>query len=177
MARIFAFARQRGLRSNSKGKFLRKLPLTPKIIKNWPSVKSSTPDRNLTFIYHLGWYQDRLKLQYKNQLLSGAVSRESLESKGKSSFPMASGTDLRCSKGRPSITESVLLFELGSICSTSHGFGLVLIFAFARQRGLRSDSKGKSLRKLPRRPRFIKNRPSVKSSTSDRNITFIYHSG
>ena len=27
----FAFARQRGLRSNSKGKFLRKLPLTSKI--------------------------------------------------------------------------------------------------------------------------------------------------
>ena len=33
MAIIFAFARQRGLRSNSKGKFLRKLPRTPKIIK------------------------------------------------------------------------------------------------------------------------------------------------
>ena len=42
MALIFAFARQRGLRSNSKGKFLRKLPLTLKIIKKRPSVKSQS---------------------------------------------------------------------------------------------------------------------------------------
>ena len=43
MALIFAFARQRGLRINSKGEFLRKLALTPTIIKKRPSVKSQFP--------------------------------------------------------------------------------------------------------------------------------------
>ena len=116
-------------------------------LKNRRFLKYKAPVYFEGLPYHLGLILSEAKFNNKMKLSSVTklvMTRQTFNSNQFSTPPV---THLRGTLGTPDTHWSDITLEPKSLCSTSHVFGLALIFAFGRRSGLRSNSKGKSLRK------------------------------